>query len=528
MNLVGIIVAHDEDLILDNTIKKWELPYIAVLDNPTDKVRELTKSSIHIIETEKQVGKHIYQWENILGLIKEAALYARDKNFKWTLRIDADEDWQGAIEEIREADKQGFNIINFRIHQFKPLKDSVSVFTPDDQQETIEGDAIHLHEFGNFYQRAWKLDTDNFNLGGGGHVILRGGQKIYQANYRFKHYPANDKDSLTRKANRNYSTAEIKKRGWHIQYDEFKTQEPKPEPELLPQRVENIHLFYHIAIMGRWRKVLAEQVKQLQDSGILEKCKSATAVYVGNEDIMPQLPKQFTIQYGGNLKSFEFPTLNKIHEKATSNPNDAFCYIHTKGISKPQRRAWLDNEWRKYMMFGCIEHHKECIDSLKLGYDVAGVEWYPNLKPGSRGGTAGDCHGFFAGNFWWATAKHINSLPNIETVDKSYRWNAEAWIGLGDKPKAHEVINIQTLERPGMFARSFNRESYVNKDNIIYVDVIGFSNGRSILNKKINKAVETNSVVFVKGVKEKFINNPNFLQVKSEPKRFTKKVEITI
>ncbi|NCA68297.1 MAG: hypothetical protein EOM87_09590, partial [Clostridia bacterium] len=144
---------------------------------------------------------------------------------------------------------------------------------------------------------------------------------------------------------------------------------------------ENIHLFFHVAMMGRWKSVLAEQLQTLNESGLLDVCKSATAVCVGEAKDIPEMPNKFKVIYGGAITGYEFPTLIKMHEQANKSPEDYYCYIHTKGVSKPDSRVWLDSEWRRYMMWGVVEQWQECVEGLNAGNDVAGVEWYNDLMP---------------------------------------------------------------------------------------------------------------------------------------------------
>lgn len=212
-----ILVAHDENLILSYTLNQNNLPYIAILDNPTPEVKRLTSNAIATYETEYQ-DEHIYNWQNILDLIKRAALYAKHCGYSWVIRTDADECWAGVESVIKIAEDLGYNIVNFRIKQFEPLIEHVEKFNINDQKQTDETSTIHLEPDGNYYHRAWKLDTDKFNLGGGGHLILRNGNKVYESEYHFNHYPAIDKESLHKKAERKYNETE-KKKGWHIQYN---------------------------------------------------------------------------------------------------------------------------------------------------------------------------------------------------------------------------------------------------------------------------------------------------------------------
>ena len=524
MNVCGIVVAHNEDWIIQHTIDRLDIPYIAVLDNPTDTVRQATQSAWAVLEAPKQSGSHVYYWQHILDLIKRAALLAKAKRFDWVIRIDADEDWHDAIAEIIRADATGKNIVNYRITQYEPTAERSSLFSHDTQRKTTPESEIHLEPDGNFYHRAWKLDTDKFNIGAGGHVILRHGDKVYESSYHFKHYPAADLYSLRQKAKRRYSAAERQK-GWHIQYDGLKTEDPQ-KPVTVSGILPAFHIFFHVALMGCWRDVLEEQVKQLNESGILNHCKTATAICVGAENRLPDMPSPFNVLYGGALDNYEFPTLAALAEKAACNPDDAFLYLHTKGVSKPASRRRLDTEWRRYMMWATVENWLECLQAMQAK-DAAGVEWYADLFPTRQGGSESNhCHGFFAGTFWWATGRHINSLPHINCLDRQNRWQAEAWIGLGNKPKIHEVMTIHCHERQGMFPPGFCRESYIHRSNRVLVNVSIRPSHRRNFHNKIIDAVGESAVVYIRGLKQSYLRRHNFFAVQTEPEIIHRTLEM--
>lgn len=274
-----------------------------------------------------------------------------------------------------------------------------------------------------------------------------------------------------------------------------------------------MHLYFHIAKIGCWKEVLAEQVRCILKSGFTG---SINCFCVG-DDKLPKLPEQFQVEYVGSISNFEFPTLKRLKEHATVKPNDLFCYIHTKGVSKPKHRNSFNAEWRKYMMFGVIENWETLAEKLDC-HDAAGVEWYPDVLPGKYGCKQGNCHGFFAGNFWWSTGQHICTLPGIDSLDLENRWNAEAWIGLGQKPKVFEFRNMGCQYRDGMFPTGFNRHCYVDGNNCpnhtkIYVNAIqyrycGMEKVYDLIKQKISGANE----VYVYGVGQRYLNE--FKQVK--------------
>ena len=221
VNVCGIVVARDERLTLPYAINSLHgTDYIAVLDNPTGEVDNITGEAIHKIYAPKQDDQnHIMNWQVILDLIKQAALIARQRGYEWVIRIDADETWYGFDLAIYHAIMNQCNIVNYTIKQWKPNKELVTEFDPGEDQDPCQiGDPLYLAPDGNFYERAWQVDTDNFNLGAGGHQILRADRRVYQSLFDFNHYPAIDWQSFRKKLKRKYNQSEVKQKKWHIQY----------------------------------------------------------------------------------------------------------------------------------------------------------------------------------------------------------------------------------------------------------------------------------------------------------------------
>jgi len=172
-------------------------------------------------------------------------------------------------------------------------------------------------------------------------------------------------------------------------------------------------------------------------------------------------------------------------------------------------------------MWGCVERWRDCVDKLST-HDIAGVEWYPEVIPTRTGGKDGDCHGFFAGNFFWSTGQFLNTLPSISALDKSNRWNAEAWIGLGSrKPRVYEVKNMRCQQRQGMFFKGFNRDHYTK--DIIFVDATRYKHTRKKqVRGMIEAKVKCDSTVMVMGIGQKYLGD--YLSVKQEPMYYIRKI----
>jgi hypothetical protein len=85
------------------------------------------------------------------------------------------------------------------------------------------------------------------------------------------------------------------------------------------------------------------------------------------------------------------------------------------------------------MMLHCVTNWKKCVADLDAGAEAVGCHWMQGL-PGNQN--------IFAGNFWWAKASYLRTLPSIferERIQKSgikhvdSRYEAEVWLGFGPR-----------------------------------------------------------------------------------------------
>jgi len=168
-----------------------------------------------------------------------------------------------------------------------------------------------------------------------------------------------------------------------------------------------IAVFFHIAKMNHYLEVAAHINNLLLTSKLLQNTNFHQTNYI--EDI----------------KLYEFPTLESIHNFSIKHNDYFILYLHTKGVSKPTNNQVAD--WRNCMLFFMVEKWQNCINKLNEGYDVVGINHITTPLP------------HFQGNFWWAKSSYINKLihpqniqlPVNSDIDKcewNHRHKAEAWV----------------------------------------------------------------------------------------------------
>jgi len=185
-----------------------------------------------------------------------------------------------------------------------------------------------------------------------------------------------------------------------------------------------INIFFHVAEIGnRWRQIADEIKQSIYDAGLPEP----------KTGVLGYDPYGSEIYRHPQLNAFEFPTLYAMWCHAKLHPEDYLLYVHTKGVSKPDRMR----EWRRYMLWACVTHWRGCITALDSGADTVGASWQVEGYAGLKG-----CAGFWPGNFFWANASYIASLPN-PTDDMRTRFKAETWIGLNRSVKPFSIHILQ-------------------------------------------------------------------------------------
>lgn len=178
--------------------------------------------------------------------------------------------------------------------------------------------------------------------------------------------------------------------------------------------------FLHLALAPGWQEVFDELMADIHGSGLYARTERlflgvvgpGAAVFEINDDRMEVVYRAM------DLAEFEFPTLLKLHQHCIAHDGFVF-YLHSKGVFSRGQFASVD-DWRRYLTYFVVRQHEQCIRHLGNGFDVAGVNW--QLRPWPH----------FSGNFWWARAAFIRSLPDPRQLSAGddARRGAERWIGL--------------------------------------------------------------------------------------------------
>ncbi len=123
-------------------------------------------------------------------------------------------------------------------------------------------------------------------------------------------------------------------------------------------------------------------------------------------------------------EGFEMVTLNVMHQWAkAADPRTAVLYCHSKGAFQATRGNCL---WRRAMTARLVSEWQERVNDLH-SHDAVGMHWLTNAENPDKIFQPG----IFGGNFWWATAGYIASLPPLDPQGTS-RYAAEGWVGLND------------------------------------------------------------------------------------------------
>lgn len=197
-------------------------------------------------------------------------------------------------------------------------------------------------------------------------------------------------------------------------------------------------LFYHVPIhinSDFCLKLVASQISNMRKSALLPHLDQLVVGVNGVEseckELQNLLPDKAAIFYNDECdwKSGEVPTLRYLREWLTAYPKHYVCYLHTKGLTHPPGSGGhaMRHDWRMRMEEVVINRWRECVHRLESGSDTAG-QWWNDAFNGS----------YWAGNFWWATAEYLATLPYIGTEghNENGRYEAELWICRGPhRPK---------------------------------------------------------------------------------------------
>lgn len=202
--------------------------------------------------------------------------------------------------------------------------------------------------------------------------------------------------------------------------------------------------------------IAAEMMFSLQSSGLWD---SASEFHVGvngtpkesGSYVKEHFPENAHITYHGLESRNENSTIVLIEERLKSLDGEAYVlYQHQKGSSWPIGHD-LTTNCRRCFLFHLVQRWARCLRDLGGNADCASCHYFvpPRTPPGQY---------IFAGNFFWAKASFLRTLPPIRDRARikqdgigalSSRYEAEVWIGNGPRiPKAvdyHPGWNMSPL-----------------------------------------------------------------------------------
>ena len=183
--------------------------------------------------------------------------------------------------------------------------------------------------------------------------------------------------------------------------------------------------------------VVKEQMKTLKRSGLEDTAKEIVCCVNGSgeseEIARRELPKKSRIVMNGIHSRCENRTILELEKWVQSHEDYLVLYFHTKGSIHFEE---FNRMWRGCMMKHLVSNWPQCVKDLEAGYESVGCHWMePPQVPHTQY--------IWAGNFWWAKASFLSTLPSImlrERIKKSgldsleSRYEPEVYLGNGSRP----------------------------------------------------------------------------------------------
>lgn len=230
-----------------------------------------------------------------------------------------------------------------------------------------------------------------------------------------------------------------------------------------------IYVVYHIGTIKNYRQVVAEQMAELQASGLYDLCE---AILVGANgpgckefvsELRHRYPKVTVIADDAIIEAppvtYERCTLNAMIRFAGGlHPKTLLCYIHSKGVTETTS---AQGSWRKFMMYWVVQQHHIHRRLLGCGGGKPGRKPYLTsgvfLSPWPLR--------MYSGNFFWTTAGYFRGLKPL-TGKSIYGRLADELLCLSQvTPRRHVVVIPKDSHRLFHFCSYYDPEPILEDDN---------------------------------------------------------------
>ena len=217
---------------------------------------------------------------------------------------------------------------------------------------------------------------------------------------------------------------------------------------------ENLHIFLHVATMGRYQEVLDATLAAISGSALQSIVSSIEVHVVGEGPVTVSIPQTLLVRDDKNVARYEFATLAALRDRALRDPDSRILYLNCLG-GRYVGPGWdIRARWRELLNYVLIERFEACLDALD-NHDVCGVDWSPEPLP------------HMTSNNWWARGDYIAKLSppdsyQFEIVKADFsaygaRWEdcevkkrhaGEFWIGSGPRPLPFSMFPLAQLGLP--------------------------------------------------------------------------------
>lgn len=217
-----------------------------------------------------------------------------------------------------------------------------------------------------------------------------------------------------------------------------------------------IAIFYHVVfyigdrVLPAANTIMLEQMFALKTSGLMDAASHVCVGVNGGDEsatrvrLMDLPPKARVVMHGLNSRA-ENLTIIEIEKFVAALPKDEEWYIlyhHSKGATHSPETdyAKFAGRWRRCGMKHCVTNWRQCVKDLDGGAESVGVHWMTGLADGTQN--------IWGGNFWWARASFLRTVPSMFLRDRiktsgiaalESRYESEVWIG--NAPRLPKVVD---------------------------------------------------------------------------------------
>lgn len=187
--------------------------------------------------------------------------------------------------------------------------------------------------------------------------------------------------------------------------------------------MQKINIWFHAAMMGSGYEITLEMLGRIAQSGLYCAAEHIYLSMVGDLAQQERLKvllcdtKYQIIFQSEDVTLCEWPCLMHLRLNAAGS----CLYCHSKGASNQNRQGvppHIQNNirtWRDCMSHFVIGKWEKCSRMVSPGnWDAVGALY--DVNPRGK---------IFAGNFWWASERHIKMLPDKPDPDRN---KAEEWV----------------------------------------------------------------------------------------------------